>query len=138
MWHSRVWTRLVLDPVAMQIVAIGVEPGLGALDVTADPADHSPEPRRMIHFDEMGHLMAGEIIQHIRWREDQPPRERQRPCGGARTPAARLIADRQPLHLDAERLGVSLRRLLQVAGRLALEVVMNTPLDMPRSSGDAE
>src|ERR1700686_4980885 len=135
MWQSRVWTRLVLDPVAMQVVAVGVEPGLGALDVTTDPADHSPEPRRMIHFDEMGHLMAGEIIQHIRRREDQPPRERQRPCGGARTPAARLTADRRPLPLDAERLGVSLRRLRQVAARFALEIVMNPPLDVPRSSG---
>src|ERR1700694_3926975 len=134
MWQSRVWTRLVLDPVAMQIVAIGVEPGLGALDVTTDPADHSPEPRRMIHFDEMGHLMAGEIIQHIRRREDQPPRERQRPRGGARTPAARLIADRQPLHLDAERLGVSLRRLLQGAARIGVEIVMNPSLCLSRLS----
>src|SRR5947207_11367078 len=69
--------RLVLNAVAMQVVAVSVEPGLGALDVTADPADHPPEPRRMIHFDEMGHLMAGEIIQHIGRRQDQPPRERQ-------------------------------------------------------------
>src|ERR1700724_3738975 len=121
MWQSRGWERLVLYAVAMQVVAVGVEPGLGALDVTADPADHSPEPRRMIHFDEMGHLMAGEIIQHIRRREDQPPRERQRPRGGARAPAARLIADRQALHPDAERLGGRLRRLLQGAARSARE-----------------
>ncbi len=120
----------VLNTVAMQVVAAGIEPSLGALDVTADPADHPPEPRRMIHFDEMCHLMAGEIIQHIGRRQDQPPRERQGPCRGARTPAARLIADRQPLHPDAQRLGVSLRRLLQIAARFALEVIVDPPLDM--------
>ena len=57
---------LILDAVAMQIVAVGIEPGLGALDMTADPADHPPEPRRMIHLDEMRHLMGGEIVQHVR------------------------------------------------------------------------
>ena len=68
---------LILDAVAMQVVAVGVEPGLGALDMTADPADHPPEPRRMVHLDEMRHLMGGEIVEHIRRRQDQPPRERQ-------------------------------------------------------------
>jgi len=48
----------VLNAVAMQIVAVGIEPGLGALDMTADPCDHPPEPPRMIHFDEMRHLMG--------------------------------------------------------------------------------
>jgi hypothetical protein len=35
---------LILDPVAMQIVAVGVEPALGALDMVADAVDHAPEP----------------------------------------------------------------------------------------------
>jgi len=64
---------LVLDAVAMQIVAVGVEPVLGALAVTADLCDDPPEPRRMVHLDKMGHFMSGEVIQHV-WRcEDQPP-----------------------------------------------------------------
>src|SRR4029453_6898811 len=100
-WAPSCNLALILNAVAMQVVAVGIEPGLGALDVTADPAHHPPEPRRMIHLDKMRHLMAGEIIQHIRRGQDQPPRERQCPCRGAGTPAARLIADRQPLHPDA-------------------------------------
>ena len=61
----------------MQVVAVGVEPGLGAFNMIADLSDHPPEPRRMVHFDEMGRLLGGKIVQHIGRREDQPPRERQ-------------------------------------------------------------
>src|SRR5260370_27191994 len=68
---------LILNAVAMQVVAVGIEPGLGALDMIADPVDHPPEPRRMIHLDEMRDLVRGEIVQHVGRREDQPPRERQ-------------------------------------------------------------
>ncbi len=64
---------LVLDAVAMQIIAVGIEPGLGALDMTADLRDDPPEPCRMIHLDEMRHFMGGEVIQHERRRQDQPP-----------------------------------------------------------------
>ena len=35
---------LILDPVAMQVVAVGVEPALGAFDMVADAADDAPEP----------------------------------------------------------------------------------------------
>ena len=49
---------LVLDPIAVQIVAVGIEPALGTLDVVADATDHAPEPRRVVHLDEMGHLMS--------------------------------------------------------------------------------
>ena len=52
---------LILDPVTMQVVAVGVEPALGAFDVVADAADDAPEPRRVVHFDEMSHFMGGEI-----------------------------------------------------------------------------
>ena len=87
---------LVLDAVAVQVVAVGVEPGLGALDMVADPGHDSPEPRRVVHFHEMRDLMCGEIVQHVRRCQDQPPRERQRSCRGARTPAARLVARSTP------------------------------------------
>ena len=59
----------------MQIVAARIEPFLGALDVIADPRDHPPEPRRVVHLDQMRDFMGGEIIQHIGRREDQPPGE---------------------------------------------------------------
>jgi len=55
----------------------------------------------MIHFDEMRHLMGGEIVEHVSRREINRHENDNEPAGGARTPAARLIADRQPLHLDA-------------------------------------
>ena len=70
-------TALVLDPVTMQIVAVGVEPALGAFDVVADAVDDAPEAGRMVHLDQMRHFMGGEIIQHIGWRQDQPPGRRQ-------------------------------------------------------------
>src|SRR5712671_4055145 len=44
---------VLLQAVAMQVRAVGVEPGLGALGVGADPEDRAPEARRMIHLDEM-------------------------------------------------------------------------------------
>src|SRR4051812_778386 len=95
-------TTSILDPVAMQVVAVGIEPRLGALDMAADLANHAPEPRRVVHLDEMGDFMGGQIVQHIGRREDQPPGKRQRSRRRARTPAARLITDRHPLDPHAE------------------------------------
>src|SRR5690242_12292139 len=43
----------ILDPVAVQVVAAGIEPFLGAFDRRADPGDDAPEPRRVIHLDQM-------------------------------------------------------------------------------------
>ena len=65
--------RLILNTVAVQVVTVGVEPGLGAFNMIADLADHPPESRRMVHLDKMRHFMGGQIIQHIRRGEDQPP-----------------------------------------------------------------
>src|SRR6266496_1168172 len=65
----------VLDPVAMQIVAVGIEPGLGAVDMAADLAHHAPEPRRVVHLDQMRHFVGGEIVEHKGRREDQAPGE---------------------------------------------------------------
>src|SRR6185369_3451011 len=98
---------LILDAVAMQVVAIGVEPALGAFDMVADAADDPPEPRRVVHLDEMGDLMGGEIVQHIGRRQDQSPGIRQRSGRGARSPAARLVTDRHPPdpHAEIRRVG---------------------------------
>src|SRR5258708_10927801 len=115
-----------------------MEPFLGALDVLAARSDLQPESRRVVHLDQMRDFMGGEIIQHIGRRENQPPRERQRARRRARSPAARLVADRQPLYLDAECCGVSLRGLLQVVARFALEIVADAALDMLKTARDAE
>ena len=113
----------------MQIVAGVVEPLLGALDMAADLGDHFPEPRRMIHLDQMRHLVRGEIIEHVWRRENEPPGERHGTRRGAGAPAAGLIADRQPLYLDAQRLRIELRRLVQVAANFALQVIVDPALD---------
>jgi len=60
----------------MQIIAMGIKPGLGTLDMAASAPYHLPEPRRMIHFNQMRHLMGGEIIQHKGRRKNQPPGKR--------------------------------------------------------------
>ena len=62
--------RLILNAVAMQVVAVGIKPTLGAFDIIADLVDHPPKPRRVIHLDQMRHFMGGEIIQHVGRRED--------------------------------------------------------------------
>src|SRR5689334_23552256 len=67
---------LILDAVAVQIVAVGVEPGLGAIHRRADAADGLPEPQRVVHLDQMRDFMCGEIVEHVRRREDQAPGER--------------------------------------------------------------
>src|ERR1019366_916461 len=56
--------RVVRHPIAMQIGAVGVEPGLGARDVRADALDHAPEPARVVHFDKMRDLVRREIVEH--------------------------------------------------------------------------
>jgi hypothetical protein len=90
---------LILDPVAVQIIAVGVEPGLGAVDMAADLAHDAPEPRRVVHLDEMRHFMGGEIVQHVGRREDQPP-------GNDSTPAV----VHEPQRLDWSRIDTRLTR----------------------------
>src|SRR5579859_4572365 len=119
-----------MDAVAVQIIAVGVEPGLSALDMAADPRDDLPELRRMVHFDEMGDLVGREIVQHIGRRENQPPGKRQRPGRGAGAPAARLVANGNPPDFYAQRLGVESGSLLQILARFALQIVVHPPLGM--------
>ena len=65
--------RSILDPVAVQVIAVGVEPLLGAFGRGADPRHHPPEPRRVVHLDKMRHFMGGQIVEHEGRRKDQPP-----------------------------------------------------------------
>ena len=41
----------------------------------AQLVNQPPEPRRMIHLDQMRHFMRDDIVEHIRRRQDQAPRE---------------------------------------------------------------
>src|SRR6267142_3408419 len=83
----------------------------------------------------MGDLMGGEIVQHIGRREDQAPGKRQRSGRSARTPAARLIADRYPLDPDAEVLRVGERSLVQILACFALEEVVDAPVHVLDAAG---
>src|SRR4051794_20301489 len=129
---------LILDPIPVQIVAVRIEPLLGALHRRADLAADTPESRRVVHLDEMGDLVRGEVVEHVRRREDQAPGERQRAGRGAGAPAARLIADREPLDLDAELDGIGFRGTLKVAAGPALEEDADAAGRMFDAAGGAE
>ena len=57
----------------MQIGAMGVEPRLGAILAGAETLNEAPEPRGMVHLDQMGHFMRGEVIEHMARRQNEPP-----------------------------------------------------------------
>lgn len=101
-------------------------------------AAHAPEPRRVVHLDEMSDFVGGEIVEHEGRCEDQAPGERQRAGRGAGAPAAGLIADREPLDPDTEFGRIGFRRALKIAARLALEEVADAAVDMFEPTGDAE
>src|SRR5664279_3519999 len=130
--------RVARHPIAMQIGAVGVEPGLGARDVRADALDHAPERLAVVHFDEMSDLVRREIVEHEGRREDQPPRIRQHAGGRARAPATRRIANRHPLDRDTERIGCAPAGGFQIAFDFALEKIGNPARDMRCLTGDAE
>src|SRR4051794_15629871 len=122
---------------AVQAGAVNVEPCLGAVGVRADAVDQPPEPRRVVHLDQMRHLMDGEIIQH-EWRgENQPPGIRQHASGRARAPAARLVAHRDTLDSNAELLGGAAARNVEIAQGLATEEVADATVDMRSFACDA-
>ena len=59
----------------MQVGAVHIEPGFGALMVRTDALHQAPESRRVVHLDEVRHFMGGEIIKHLARRQDEPPGE---------------------------------------------------------------
>src|ERR1700682_738805 len=99
----------------MQLYAMRIEPHLGAAGVGAHAEHGAPEARRMVHLDEMRDLVRGGVIEHEIGRENEPPRERQYAGGRARSPAARLVADRHAADRDAERRSVAAACRLEVA-----------------------
>src|ERR1700741_616955 len=91
----------------MQITAMNVEPDFGALMIGTKAPDQPPKPSGMVHLDEMRHFMSGEIVEDEARREDKPPRIGQDAGGRTGTPAARLIAHRNPPDSNSEFGGVA-------------------------------
>ncbi len=54
-----------------------VQPGARHLVVGVEASDHSPEPRPVVHHPKMRDLVRGEIVEHPRRRQHQPPGEGQ-------------------------------------------------------------
>jgi len=65
--------RVVIEPVAMQISPVNLEPGLGTGDMRTDAVNQPPETAGVIHLDEMGDLVRGQIIEDEWRRQHQPP-----------------------------------------------------------------
>src|SRR5580692_2748843 len=128
----------VRQTIAMQVSAMGVEPGFGAIVTRAEPLYQPPEARRMVHLDEVRHLVRGEIIEYVARRQNEPPRERQHAGGRARAPAARLIAHCYTFDGDAESLGKFQARGFELAPGLAAQVIADAPVEMRRVAGDAQ
>src|SRR5713226_10609271 len=122
----------LLQSIAVQLGAVGVEPHLGAVGRRTEREQHAPEARRVIHLEELRDLVRGEIVEHVRRREDEAPGEGQHAGRRARAPAARLIADRDAFGLDAQLLRVAAARRLEIALRLALEIIGHASPDMRR------
>src|SRR5262245_22089753 len=98
----------------MKFRAVHVKPDAGTLRVATQAVQHAPEPRSMIHFDEMRHLMRRKILKHVRRRQDETPRIGEHPGRRARTPAADLVPYENARDLDAEGLGVAAAGELEV------------------------
>ena len=64
---------------AMKAGAVMLQPFLRAVGFRKQAMRDFPEGGRMIHVDEMRDFMRGEIVEHERRREDQPPGKIERP-----------------------------------------------------------
>ncbi len=115
-----------------------VEPDFRALHRRAVPRQQPPEPRRVVHLLKVRNLVGGEVVEHERRRQDQPPRERENARGRAGAPAACLIAHADAPEVDAHAVRITPRRRFHVAPGFALEIVADPARQMPRIAGDAQ
>ena len=120
---------------AVQTGAVDPQPRLGALGLGEEAARQFPERRRMVHVDDVRDFVRGEIVENIRRRENQPPGKIQPARRGARAPAARGVAQGDAARRDAEPLGVTRDRRLDVLARLALEEIGDAARDMRLLAG---
>ena len=80
--------------IAMQLRALAFQPRPLGLVARTQARNLIPEGSGMVHLDQMGDLVGGDVIKHLGRRHDQPPAIRQRPGMAARAPARAGIAQR--------------------------------------------
>ena len=81
---------------AVQLRAVLTQPRPMRLIVGAQLGDDRPKVRRMVHLDQMGHLMRRDIAQDRRRGHNQTPRKHQVAPMRARPPTRPRIAQRDP------------------------------------------
>jgi hypothetical protein len=69
--------------VAMQIGPVVAQPALGLFQPRHRAGHELPEAWTVIHLDQMGNLVRGDVVEHMRGRQHQPPRKRQQAAGRA-------------------------------------------------------
>ena len=112
-----------LAAIAMQARAMFPQPRPRLFMAWHGALDESPEAGPVIHVGEMRDLVRGEIVEHERWREHEPPGEGQRARRRARSPARGLVAHEDALRREIEAPRVVLDARLQVEMGLTLQPV---------------
>src|ERR1700730_3051586 len=84
-------TLLLVHAEAKQAGSMRLEPGFGALRISRQVPDRSPERGGMVHMQEMRCFMRREIIEDETGRHDQAPGKAECARRGARPPPARRI-----------------------------------------------
>ena len=75
---------IALSGVAVQVGALVAQPVLGLVESRHGARDQLPEAGPVIHLEQVRHLMGGDIVEHVRRGQDEPPGERQKTVGRAR------------------------------------------------------
>ncbi len=115
-----------------------LEPGFRAAPFRKQPLHHPPEALRMIELDPVRHFMRGQIIEHVRRRQHEPPRKRERAFERARAPTAPGVAHADAADLYAELGCVTAARLDEFAPRFALEKIHQASPQMLGRSAHAQ
>src|SRR5690606_32456545 len=116
----------------VQGAAVAAQPGAALVGARVETAAGLPERGAVIHVDEMGDLMGGEIVDHRRWRHDDTPGEGKIAAGGTGTPAADGVAQGDSPGPDAERFRMALYQGRKVGARLAFQEIGNAAAEMRR------
>jgi len=85
--------------------------------VRAMSLDERPELSRVVRDAQVAELVHDHVVEHLGWREHEPPVEGERPASRARAPEGALPCDTDPAVLDADPLRLRLRRRLNELSR---------------------
>src|SRR5690606_15702088 len=88
--------RSSLESYGLQRPAIALQPGLAAVGIGTKLPAQLPELRSVVHLLQVRHFVRHQIVDDLRWRHHDPPREGENALRSAGAPAARriLVADR--------------------------------------------